>query len=757
MATEKIIVEYIAEVDGLKAELKTVQKEMHNTEKAGVDAGKKTADAFAKTEEKTVSLKTQLKNLKAQLANATDPKEVERLAKAVGALADQLEDASDQAKIFSSESKFEQMGNALGSVKDKLMNLDFKGAADQSKLLVSVVKSFSVADVISGIKDMGTALLNVGKALLGNPLFLLAGALVAIGYEAFQVGKAMYEMNTQTIVVTESIVAGNKAMLEYADRYAESQIKIRLALGLISDAQAKGLQLTIKNNKELRDKNTEYSEAIIELAKKTGVSILNLDEKFNATKNQKNGLSRIEENLANKKFNLEKIKLDKEFARQEIGLRKSQSAERLAEVTKNYTDLNKKTAEQVKKNNEDIKALREKDMQDLIEETIRLEKLLRDLQTQNIQDDYERKKQIILDQYADNEAKEKGHNDIIIEYAKLRDKQLEDLEKERWKKSVEQGKLIQDLKIKNEEDFIKKFKEGAKDMEAVDTKLSKTVIANQEKIIQAQKKRAEAEKQLLQNSLDYTKQISDLIFSAMKQSNQNKLDDLQQKGNEEIALLDSQLAKKEISQEIYNERKTQIEKKQKEEEKKIRLEQYKLEKQQAIINITISTAESIAKTLASVGLPAGIPLIAIASALGLAQIALVESQPTPKFEKGGEVGGKLHRDGGTIIEAERGEYIINRKHSKENKSLLEAINKGNGSKYIEDKFIAPMLKEQQKKFNQMKDNAFSDNLINSMILNSSNFKDSNLLDSMKRSRQADKENALLIINSLKSNYNSRKW
>jgi hypothetical protein len=593
-------------------------------------------------------------------------------------------------------------------------------------------------------------------------------------------------------------------MLEYADRYKESQIKIQLALGLISEAKAKELQTSIKSNKEIRDKQAEHNEAILKLAKETGVNLLNLDANLNATKNQAGGLSKIEENAINKRFNLEKLKLDKEFAREESGLLKSQNAEKLAMATEHLAEVRKDTAALVKKNNEDIAKLNQERADKQAEDDAKAREDLKSLyeainqldkQYQATKLDADGKElQALYDKYDKIRLQAKGNVDALMQIEKLYHKELDDLI---LKQSIADAKYDAD-KLKSKQDIEDKIylatlsandkqiveeanKWDALIMEAENAGLDATLLRQKQadainaivkkqaedevkvnkdknkKLMTDDEKRAWVKKELEDNAFNYMKQAGETIISFMKNVNERSLDDVKTKGDEEVALLDAQLANKEISQEIYNERKIQIEKKVKEEENKIKLQQFKLDKQQAIINIAISTAESISKTIANVGLPIGLPLVAIAAAFGLAQIALVESQPTPKFEKGGEVGGKLHRQGGTLIEAERGEYIINRKHSKENKSLLEAINTGNGSKYIEDNFIAPMLKEQQKKFNQMKDSVFSDNLVNSMILNSSNFKDSNLLDSMKRSRQADKENALLIINSLKSNYNSRKW
>jgi hypothetical protein len=76
------------------------------------------------------------------------------------------------------------------------------------------------------------------------------------------------------------------------------------------------------------------------------------------------------------------------------------------------------------------------------------------------------------------------------------------------------------------------------------------------------------------------------------------------------------------------------------EEKRIVLQkrQAKAQKEQAIFGATIGTAQGIVSTIAQLGMPAAIPLIALISAIGAAQIALIQSQQIPQFWQGGEVG-----------------------------------------------------------------------------------------------------------------------
>ena len=47
-------------------------------------------------------------------------------------------------------------------------------------------------------------------------------------------------------------------------------------------------------------------------------------------------------------------------------------------------------------------------------------------------------------------------------------------------------------------------------------------------------------------------------------------------------------------------------------------------------------------------------------ALGIAKLSIVNSQKMPSFEQGGLIGGRRHSQGGTMIEAERGEFIMSR-------------------------------------------------------------------------------------------------
>ena len=94
------------------------------------------------------------------------------------------------------------------------------------------------------------------------------------------------------------------------------------------------------------------------------------------------------------------------------------------------------------------------------------------------------------------------------------------------------------------------------------------------------------------------------------------------------------------------------------------------EKKQAIFGAILNTAQAITASLA----PPLLPLIPFIVAMGAAQLATIVAQPLPKFAKGGPIGGKKHSAGGTIIEGEQGEYVINARAYSRYPGLIEDIN-----------------------------------------------------------------------------------
>jgi len=105
-------------------------------------------------------------------------------------------------------------------------------------------------------------------------------------------------------------------------------------------------------------------------------------------------------------------------------------------------------------------------------------------------------------------------------------------------------------------------------------------------------------------------------------------------------------------------------------QKAISIKMAQNEKRQAIFSTIISTAKSIAASMA----PPLMPLIPWIVAMGAIQLGTIMAQPIPKFARGGPIGGRKHSAGGTLIEAERGEFMINSQAYSRYPKLIEDIN-----------------------------------------------------------------------------------
>lgn len=152
------------------------------------------------------SMKAELRSLKAEIASATDPAQMEALAKKAGELSDRIKDANDAVSVFASGSKFEQISNSFDGIKSSLMSLDFTEASEKAQVFSKNLGSLNAADVSKGLKGltstigtMSKAFLKFGLQLLTNPIFLLtvviAAIVVAIGYFLNKIGvleKALY-------------------------------------------------------------------------------------------------------------------------------------------------------------------------------------------------------------------------------------------------------------------------------------------------------------------------------------------------------------------------------------------------------------------------------------------------------------------------------------------------------------------------------------------------------------------------------------
>ena len=116
----------------------------------------------------------------------------------------------------------------------------------------------------------------------------------------------------------------------------------------------------------------------------------------------------------------------------------------------------------------------------------------------------------------------------------------------------------------------------------------------------------------------------------------------------------------ELQQRQADEEKALLDQKAKDEEdvnKKFAKEKLRIWKGQQLAKIgeaLMNTAKAVTEVMPNPFLMSAV------SAMGAAQVAFIAKTKPPKYQMGGLIGGKPHSQGGTIIEAELGEYIINK-------------------------------------------------------------------------------------------------
>ena len=133
------------------------------------------------------SLKAELRSLKAAIAEASDPEQMAALAQRAGEVADRIKDANDAVNVFASGSKFEQISNSFGGIKDSLMSLDFEEASEKAKVFSKSLGGLNAQDISKSMKGltstittMGGAFVKLGAQILANPIFLLVAVVTAI-------------------------------------------------------------------------------------------------------------------------------------------------------------------------------------------------------------------------------------------------------------------------------------------------------------------------------------------------------------------------------------------------------------------------------------------------------------------------------------------------------------------------------------------------------------------------------------------------
>jgi len=426
------------------------------------------------------AIKKELRDLKGEIANATDSEQIRKLSQRAGELKDQLADANEQVNIFASGSKFEQVNNGLGSIKDSIMSLDFAEAGDKAQILTNALKGINPADFAEQFKGFGKIIGSLGSAvgvlakqfisfgvsLLANPIFLLVAVITAI------VAAILIFLNKIGVLkkVIDTLIAPVKALIQGFKDLTDW-------LGLTSFAAEENAAKMEAANERVMESSKKRQEAVvggfeyeIKMAKIYGQDTLDLElgkSKAIGTEAKKR-LSSAEKALEAQralgdKANKETIKKLKTQIDDEKKLIIDQRRERNLLVAQDAVDKReeaKKDLEEDKKNNEAKRKARNDankkaidDAKKFAADRLAAQRTIRDIEISLIKEDSDREIVATQEKYArlieDTIKNENLTKDEKIKLQQLYQKQLEaelgkqeqvelDAEKEKQKKLLDE-------------------------------------------------------------------------------------------------------------------------------------------------------------------------------------------------------------------------------------------------------------------------------------------------------------------------------
>lgn len=244
---------------------------------------------------------------------------------------------------------------------------------------------------------------------------------------------------------------------------------------------------------------------------------------------------------------------------------------------------------------------------------------------------------------------------------------------------IEQQAEAQKLQIKNS---IKDEKERASAIILLEAETQKAIREEQKKSREEQ----------INNALELADELAGAIGSIFELQKAQSEARVEQINN--TATVEEEAIKKSTQSEADKER--QLEALRLRTSRKIAAEKTKQAKADKAFNIfktIIDTASAIVKTGAQLGYPAAIPFQVLAGIVGAAQLGIIAAQPIPKFKRGGMVGGRSHEAGGTLIEAEKGEFVVNRNAVSRHRSELDALNTSSAAfkRLIDERYVRPAL------------------------------------------------------------------
>ncbi len=163
--------------------------------------------------ERVESMRTQMRRLREELARLPEgTEEFNKVQRQLGELNDKMGDLGRSVNTLAGD-PLERLNNSFGMIGSSILSLDFGAAQTGLQGVTSAIKDFKFGDLSNAAKGFGKTMLDLGKALLTNPIFLIGGiiALIVANFEELTkagglVGKMFGFLKTTIDSVTQGLV-----------------------------------------------------------------------------------------------------------------------------------------------------------------------------------------------------------------------------------------------------------------------------------------------------------------------------------------------------------------------------------------------------------------------------------------------------------------------------------------------------------------------------------------------------------------------
>lgn len=279
---------------------------------------------------------------------------------------------------------------------------------------------------------------------------------------------------------------------------------------------------------------------------------------------------------------------------------------------------------------------------------------------------------------------EKQQNDNTIKLSNKLQKSIKKNQKDEWKEQEREHKAHLDHQSKDMKDAsdqaMKDIKDASKELEQYlkenPIQLVKVGLTKEEK------------NTLISSSVSIAQELFSMTAQLSNEATQRRvdseLDKIENEAESEKKILEAKLESGLISQKEYEKKLAELDEETASRKEELNREAFEKNKAWNLAQAAMNMALAITNIWATNkgGLIARIAETAMATASGLAQIAIISTQ---KYARGGELHGASHAQGGIKgfvgnrhIEAEGGEIIINKRSSAKHRKLLSLINSDNG-------------------------------------------------------------------------------